>query len=58
MTVATLKLLVETGIRYFEMSELFGNGHVIVEGSKQLNMARSELYLASKFGQKKVRVQI
>jgi diketogulonate reductase-like aldo/keto reductase len=48
LTLTALKLLIDSGIRHFEISELFSNGHMIVDGLKQCNLHRSDIYITFK----------
>ena len=47
-TKAAIKERLNMGLRYFEIAELFCNGHVIYEVLKECGIPRSELYIALK----------
>lgn len=44
----TVKLAVKNGIRYFEISELFCNGHIILEALAEAGLLRSDAYISVK----------
>lgn len=48
LTIAAVKSLIDSGIRHFEISELFGNGHMIVEACRQSNLSRSDIFITYK----------
>lgn len=47
-TKSIIKNALSRGLRYFEISELFCNGHIILEALSEANVNRSEVFLSLK----------
>jgi methylglyoxal/glyoxal reductase len=47
-TTKTVQLLLNAGIRHFEVTELYENAHVIIDTIKKSKIPRSEIYLTFK----------
>lgn len=44
-TLTSVKEALRSGIRHFEISELFGNGHTIVQGCVEEGIRREEIFI-------------